>query len=293
MVAPLNPTTFRFPFELKDQPPEVRDAHRYAFSGLLDLNQAIASLKTQVDSAKSVATKAAATTNTVTTTVVSILAGLGTINDQTGQTSYVTQTQDGGALLILNDASAIAISLNSVVATPYALFITNSGAGTATLTPTSGLVNGGASMTLITNQTIWIAFDGVNWKSQAIFAPPQNTPAISHEFVTAYAAATGVFTQAQPAFTDISGTIQAGQILSGTSASLGGSAMTAGQRITVTVTITGATTTMVSDCSPQTDPGAGFVWHAFVGAANTVTVCLTCVAAGTPTASLYSVRVLP
>jgi hypothetical protein len=35
---------------------------------------------------------------------------------------------------------------------------------------------------------------------------PQNTPAVLHEFVTAYNSATGVFTQAQPAYGDISGT---------------------------------------------------------------------------------------
>jgi hypothetical protein len=80
--------------------------------------------------------------------------------------------------------------------------------------------------------------------------------------------------------------------LSGVSTSLNPGSMTAGQRATVNVAVTGATTAMVATCSPTTDPGAGFVWHAFVASANTVTVCLTCVAAGTPAASTYQVRVL-
>lgn len=85
-------------------------------------------------------------------------------------------------------------------------------------------------------------------------------------------------------------------ILFGTTASLtsamGGSAMTAGQRLTATITITGAAVGMAVACSPSADPGAGFVWHAYVSAANTVTVCVTCVAAGTPTSTTYTARLI-
>src|SRR5208282_2792185 len=35
---------------------------------------------------------------------------------------------------------------------------------------------------------------------------PQNTPAVTHEFITAYNSSTGAFTQAQPAYTDITST---------------------------------------------------------------------------------------
>jgi len=41
---------------------------------------------------------------------------------------------------------------------------------------------------------------------------PGNTPAIAHEFITAYDASAGMFSQAQPAFTDISGTATAAQV---------------------------------------------------------------------------------
>jgi len=213
----VNPISLRYPFELRDQPPEVVQAHRYAFQGLVDVNQAISSLKSQLDAVSKTQTGASATagvtTNTTSTiTIEDILAGLGTVNDQTGNTSYTTQTGDAGALLVLNDASPVAVSLNSVVTTPFALFITNAGAGLVTLTPTSGLINGGASIALTKGQLIWCVFGGTNWLTSAVFAPPQDTPAVTHEFITAFAASSGVFIQAQPAFTDISGSATAAQV---------------------------------------------------------------------------------
>src|SRR5271156_344072 len=123
--------------------------------------------------------------------------GLGYVNDQTGETSYVTTMGDNGVLLILDDASPIAVSLVTTGA-PYFLFITNSGAGTATLTPTTGTVNGGASLTLLANQTVIVACDGTNWDTTAAQVEPQNTPAVAGEFLTAYNASTGAFSQATP-----------------------------------------------------------------------------------------------
>lgn len=213
-MATHNPINVRYPFELKDQPAEVVQAHRYAFQGLVDLNQAIASLKTQIDAIPTTTSTTGSTTSTVTNTITieDILAGLGTVNDQTGATSYTTQTGDAGVLLILNDASPVAVSLNSVVTPPYALFVTNFGTGTVTLIPTSGTINGGSSLALLQGQTIWVVFSGTNWKSGAFTAPPLDTPAVTHEFITAYNAATGAFSQTQPAFTDISGNLATSQL---------------------------------------------------------------------------------
>jgi len=92
-------------------------------------------------------------------------------------------------------------------------------------------------------------------------------------------------------------TVQSGGVtlsptLAGTSASIGGSALVAGQTATTTVTVTGATTAMVALCSPVTYPGAAFTWDAYVSAPNTVTVVLQATVAGTPAASAYNVRVL-
>ena len=198
MAFSRNPVSLRYPFELKEQPHEVQQAHRYAFQGLVDLNQAIANLSPRIAALEAnpstVSTGNSTTvTNNTTTTIEDILAGLGTVNDKTGSTAYTTQTSDAGALLILNDASPVAVSLNSVVTPPFALFITNFGAGRVTLTPTSGLINGGASLALLQNQSIWAVYNGTNWLTDAFTAPPQTIAAVAGKYLTAYNAATGVF----------------------------------------------------------------------------------------------------
>ncbi len=80
--------------------------------------------------------------------------------------------------------------------------------------------------------------------------------------------------------------------LSGVSTNVGGSAMTAGQTVTINVSITGATTGMVVAVSPTVYPGDGFCWDGYVSASNTVTVRLTAALASTPTASAFNVRVI-
>ena len=81
-------------------------------------------------------------------------------------------------------------------------------------------------------------------------------------------------------------------VLSGTSGSLGGSALTAGSCSSTTVSISGATTSMTASATPASDPGAGFYWQALISSSNTVTVRVCAVAAGTPTATTYNVRVI-
>lgn len=137
--------------------------------------------------------------------------GQGLINDQSGETGYATAPSDSGILLILNDASPVAVSLTTDAA-PFYLFITNFGAGTATLAPSTGTINGGASLTLLQNQTVLAECDSTNWKTTAIPVSPASKPAVAHEWLTSYTAATGAFGQTQPAFADISGTATAGQV---------------------------------------------------------------------------------
>lgn len=76
------------------------------------------------------------------------------------------------------------------------------------------------------------------------------------------------------------------------SASVGGSALTAGQCASGTASVAGSTTSQVAVVSPNTYPGDGFEWHAYVSAAGTVTVKVCAELAGTPTASTYNVRVI-
>lgn len=82
--------------------------------------------------------------------------------------------------------------------------------------------------------------------------------------------------------------------LSGTTDAIGGSSLAAGACVTGSASVTGATTSMVASASPAADPGGGFVWEAWVSAADTVTVRLCNVTSGslTPTAEVYNVRVV-
>lgn len=83
--------------------------------------------------------------------------------------------------------------------------------------------------------------------------------------------------------------------LLGTTASIGGSALAVGASATGTATITGATTSMV--CTAQPSDGtnmwsSSFVVGCTVTAANTATVNVMAIVAGTPTAKTYNVRVI-
>src|SRR5262249_41228506 len=60
--------------------------------------------------------------------------------------------------------------------------------------------------------------------------------------------------------------------LTGTTGSIGGSALTAGNCASGTVGMTGATTSMAVETTPATYPGDQFFWKAYVSAAGTVTV---------------------
>lgn len=71
------PTSFRYPFNLKGKIHEEADAAiRYAFSGLKDLNDAIRSLNTKVNTNTKAITAAAAVAGGAGTTVVNNLISI-------------------------------------------------------------------------------------------------------------------------------------------------------------------------------------------------------------------------
>lgn len=85
-------------------------------------------------------------------------------------------------------------------------------------------------------------------------------------------------------------------ILSGTTAAIGGGLLAAGAcTAETTTTVTGATTLMVASASPSAVDGtlASAQWPARVSAADTVAVKVCLGLAGTPTAEIYNVRVIP
>jgi hypothetical protein len=79
--------------------------------------------------------------------------------------------------------------------------------------------------------------------------------------------------------------------LTGTTGSIGGGVLTAGSCASGTVAVTGSTTSMTVQVSPNTYPGDGTLYFGYVSANGTVTVKACAVVALTPTASTYNVRV--
>ncbi len=82
--------------------------------------------------------------------------------------------------------------------------------------------------------------------------------------------------------------------LAGQTGSILGQAFAAGTCATSAITISGVAAGMTAAASPETDPGPGFTWEAFVSSANTVLVrlCNISGAAATSAASIYDVRVI-
>jgi hypothetical protein len=202
-----NPTSMRLPFEtqIAKLPPEIRTAHRFAFDGILDLNQALQALNTKVEGVKTTATTALATASTVTeniTTINNTIFGF-TVSNQTGNTAYTVQQSDNGALLLLNDAAPVAVTLDTTLTIPYSVVPVNQGAGLVTLTPSSGTINGLASLTLPDGYFAIVVLDGTNWWAAVLPVSPITFTPIAHEFLTGYDSTTGIFSAAQPIPQDV------------------------------------------------------------------------------------------
>lgn len=114
--------------------------------------------------------------------VSSVTGGLGvTVSPTTGATvvsTPVTQrnntattdtlvTGDGGTVVTESNAAAVAVSLAQAGTTGFASgwYVTskNLGAGTVTITPTASTIDGAASLTLTTNQSVDIYSNGTNY----------------------------------------------------------------------------------------------------------------------------------
>lgn len=132
-------------------------------------------------------------------------------------TAYTVQNTDYQGTVIFDTASACAVTLNSAVTTNFTCQVMNLSTGAITLTPTSGyLVNGAASVTLQSGQGAIVGFANRAWTAFVGGAPipvqPANTPKVTHEWLDSYSNTTGAFTQSQPGFADISGSLAAGQL---------------------------------------------------------------------------------
>lgn len=89
-------------------------------------------------------------------------------NAQTG-TSYTILTGDRAKNLTLSNANPVAVTLpqanSSTFPDGWYVLVANKGVGLVTITPTTSTINGGASITLLTNQSCFIISDGTNYIS--------------------------------------------------------------------------------------------------------------------------------
>lgn len=97
---------------------------------------------------------------------------IGMVNDQAGEASYATQVGDYGALIVLNDSAAVAVTLTSATP-PFFCFLLNEGAGTVTLTPSPGTINGASTLTLLTGDGAIVFFDATDWEAivNSVYTP--------------------------------------------------------------------------------------------------------------------------
>jgi len=129
--------------------------------------QAMGLLNAKIPAASNVSTTTIIEGGSSVTPVPPPTQTVGAVNDQSGVTTYATQSGDYGALVILNDASAIAVSLPPQTP-PWFCFIANQGTGTATLTPITGTISyasnsGASSMPIAGGYSAIVAFDGTDW----------------------------------------------------------------------------------------------------------------------------------
>ena len=212
-----SPIISRFPFEphIVDMPPQQQYVIRNLWNSVTDAQNAVPILKAQIDAhTTSIAANTTSINNNTSseTIIQQIVSAYGTVNNQSGNVAYSTTMADASAFIILSDASPVAVNLTAapVITSPFACTILNFGAGTATLTPASGNITysgnlAAASLVLPQYFAASIAFDGVNFWAVLIPIGPQNTPAVTHEFLTAYNFLTGAFSQAAAAIADVTG----------------------------------------------------------------------------------------
>lgn len=87
------------------------------------------------------------------------------VQSETG-TSYTVVEDDRGDLITFANAGAIAVTVPQAgggITNGWYVWITNTGAGTITVTPTVSTINGNASQDVATDETLLIVSDGTNY----------------------------------------------------------------------------------------------------------------------------------
>jgi hypothetical protein len=125
---------------------------------------------------------------------------------------------DNGQIIEYTGTVAVATSLPTPTTLGNAAFwasLENRQTNTVTVTPATWTINGASSLAITAGQRYRINIDptnATNWLATLLTPTlPATIAAVTHEWINSYTASTGVFTQTQPAFADISGTATIGQ----------------------------------------------------------------------------------
>ena len=179
-----NPVSMRLPIGIEGKAePEVVETIQYHDDAITDLQQAIPKLKSQIDSLVTTVgavTASSSSSSGSSQSITNIINNIGFVNPQQGVTIYATQPSDEGALIILSDASPIAVTLTSSgsipgITLPWYTFFLNLGSGTATLTPATGTISypgnlGASSMPVVAEAMALVYFDGTNFWAATVAA---------------------------------------------------------------------------------------------------------------------------
>lgn len=190
--------------DTQDAEPKVHFALTIAQTAIQQHEEALISLKSQVDAVVATQTAASGGSTTPVTPPATTTPVLGQVNNQTDVT-YTVQNSDYGGLITFNNAAPVAVTLNPAVQQFWFASVENLGAGLVTFTPGTGTVNGFASIQITTGMGGQIFYDGTNWWAFTVPTQPLTFAAVAHEFLTSYSSVTGLFTAVQPAAADISG----------------------------------------------------------------------------------------
>lgn len=206
------------PISEKPSPEETALHTRLLFNAVNDHDQAITLLHGNVTAAAASAAATASIVNNQTVTGVTAFntitgsviyfPSLGFVNDQLGNLSYMTVQGDSGQKIIVGDSTPVTVFLDSSMSAPWFAFIDNDSSTIASLVPSSGSSVYGATQIAAGGSGV-IFFDGTNFWAGA---SPGNITKVSSQWLDSYSASTGVFTQSQPAFSDISGVASYPQI---------------------------------------------------------------------------------
>src|SRR5437588_209273 len=77
--------------------------------------------------------------------------------------SYTIAASDQGKMIVFTSGGAIAVAAPTTLSSNFVCFAQNAGAGSVTITPASGTIDGTSAKTMASGTACVLLFDGTNW----------------------------------------------------------------------------------------------------------------------------------